>query len=174
MVVLIGVALAIDVDPAVRWWFVAALVLSMLGDVFLMLPDERLFVAGLGSFLLGHLAYIGGLWTDGVSAAPLSIGLALVLIAVVVVGRPVVRSVRRGDDPSMETPVIAYMAVISLMVASAMGTGEALAIVGAGLFYCSDSLIAWRRFVRPKPWQPLAIIVTYHVAQAGLVLSLAT
>ena len=46
--------------------------------------------------------------------------------------------------------------------------------IGAVLFYCSDALIAWRRFVRPKPWQPLVIIVTYHLAQAGLVLSLAT
>ena len=61
MVALIGVALALDpFDPAVRAWFVAALVLCLAGDVFLMLPQD-LFVAGLASFLLGHLCYVGGL-----------------------------------------------------------------------------------------------------------------
>ena len=47
-----------------RAWFVAALVLSLAGDVFLMLPKD-LFVFGLGAFLLGHLAYIVGLHVDG-------------------------------------------------------------------------------------------------------------
>jgi uncharacterized membrane protein YhhN len=46
--------------------------------------------------------------------------------------------------------------------------------VGAVLFYASDALIAWNRFVQPRPWMPLAIIVTYHVGQAALVLSLAS
>jgi len=36
---------------------IAALVLSLLGDVYLMLPEDR-FVAGLSSFLIAHLAYI--------------------------------------------------------------------------------------------------------------------
>ena len=59
MVALIGVAIALDpFDPAVRAWFVAALVLCLAGDVFLMLPQD-LFVAGLASFLLGHLCYVG-------------------------------------------------------------------------------------------------------------------
>jgi len=39
--------------------------------------------------------------------------------------------------------------------------------------FVSDSLIAENRFVRPLPWAPVAIIVTYHIAQAGLVWSLA-
>ena len=42
-----------------KWWFVAALVLCLLGDVVLMVPKD-LFVAGLGTFLVGHLLYIGG------------------------------------------------------------------------------------------------------------------
>jgi uncharacterized membrane protein YhhN len=66
------------------------------------------------------------------------------------------------------------MAAISLMLASAIGTAEALAIAGAALFYVSDALIAWERFVRPRAWHGLAIIVTYHLAQASLTLSLVT
>jgi uncharacterized membrane protein YhhN len=65
------------------------------------------------------------------------------------------------------------MLVISAMVSAALATGLALAIVGAALFFTSDTLIAWNRFVRPQPWMPLAIIVTYHAGQAGLVVSLA-
>ena len=53
-----------------RAWFVAALVLSLVGDVFLMLPQD-LFVFGLGSFLLGHIAYIVGMHVDGVDGRSL-------------------------------------------------------------------------------------------------------
>ena len=174
IILLMGVAATVDVDDgAVRGWFVAALALSMLGDVWLMLPRD-LFVPGLVSFLLAHIAFIVGLWVDGVSFLGLAIGLALAALAVIVVGGRVIRAVRAGDDPAMAVPVGAYMAVISLMVASAVGTEEPLAIGGAALFFCSDALIAWERFVRPQAWHRLAIIVTYHVAQTGLTLSLIT
>ena len=46
------------------------------------------------------------------------------------------------------------------------------AIVGAGLFYVSDALIAWNRFVAETRHGRVAIMVTYHLAQVGLVLSL--
>jgi uncharacterized membrane protein YhhN len=74
----------------------------------------------------------------------------------------------------MAPPVAAYMVVISAMVASAIGTAEPLAVGGAVLFYTSDALIAWERFVASRRWHRLAIIVTYHLAQAGLALSLLT
>ena len=174
IVLLIGVALALDVDDTMaRNWFIAALVLSLIGDVCLMLPSD-VFVPGLVAFLLGHVAYIAGLWTRGVEGGALALGVVVVLGAIVFVGRPIVRAVRAGPEPEMGIPVIAYMVVISAMLASAIGTWIALAIVGAGLFYSSDAMIAWERFVRPRPFHRLAIIVTYHVAQAALVLSLAT
>ena len=45
MVPLIAAAFTIDaVDSSMRTWFVVALVLSLAGDVFLMLPNEDLFV----------------------------------------------------------------------------------------------------------------------------------
>lgn len=172
MVLLIGLAASIDVDDgSARAWFIAALVLSMLGDVFLMLSRE-LFVAGLASFLLAHLAFIAGLWARGVSGYGFAIGVLLAAIAVAVVGLRIVRAVRAGDHPDLALPVTAYMIAISLMVASAIGAGEAFAIGGAALFFCSDALIAWERFVRSRPWHRLAIIVSYHAAQAGLTLSL--
>ena len=165
-------ALALDpADPSVRTWFVAALVLSLLGDVFLMLPQD-VFVPGLVAFLFGHIAYIVGLHVDGVDRTRATVGALLVLVALATVGRTVLRAVRAGDEPEMQGPVVAYMAVISLMVVSAVGVGHPAGVAGAALFYASDSLIAWNRFVRASRRGRLAVIVTYHLAQTGLVLSL--
>lgn len=172
MVALVGVALALEPTAAGRRdWFVAALVLSVLGDVFLMLPRD-LFVAGLGSFLLAHIAYVVGFRVDGGSAGAWALAAIAVLAVDVVLARPVLAAVRR-EHRDLMVPVVAYMLVISAMVSAALATGVAVAIVGAVLFFASDTLIAWNRFVAPRRWMPLAIIVTYHVGQTGLVLSLA-
>jgi uncharacterized membrane protein YhhN len=168
------VAAAATLDPGdgtVRTWFVAALVLSLLGDVFLMLPQD-LFVFGLASFLLGHVAYIVGMSVDGLHAGGVGLGLVLVSLAAATVGIVILRAVAAGEERALLGPVAVYMAVISAMVVCAFGTGHATAIAGALLFYVSDALIAWNRFVRETKHGRLAIIVTYHLAQTGLLLSL--
>jgi uncharacterized membrane protein YhhN len=170
LVLLIGVAVTLDpVDPAIRVAMVVGLVLSLAGDVFLMLP-ERWFVAGLGAFLLGHIAYVVGLQLAPTSVAWSVVGIVVVLGAVAVVGRRIVAGVRAGDHPELAVPVIAYLVVISAMVISAFGTTAAWAIVGASLFYASDATLAWNRFLEPRRFGPLAVIVTYHLGQVGLVL----
>ena len=167
LVGLIGVALTIvPEDESMRTWFVVALVLSLAGDVFLMLPRD-LFVAGLASFLLGHVAYVVGF--GPAQAWPWILGVAVVGAAV---GTPIIRALRRDGHGELLGPVLAYMAVISLMVACAIGEGDPRAIAGAALFMASDSLIAWNRFVRPLAWAPVTIMVTYHLGQALLVLGL--
>jgi uncharacterized membrane protein YhhN len=172
MVFLIALATALDVhDPSVRNWFVLALVLSMVGDILLMLPSDR-FVFGLAAFLLAHLAYIVGLWMKGIDVLSLVVGLAIAGLAAVVIGGRILTAINARDQRDMLAPVRVYMIVISVMLASAVGTAEAFAIAGAALFYVSDALIAWDRFVRPRAWHALTIIVTYHVAQASLTLSL--
>lgn len=176
MVFLIAAALTLDpADDAARVALVVALVLSTLGDVFLMLPGRQpgtsgpnLFVAGLASFLLGHIAYVVGFILLG---QEVFVGLVPVALLVALVGRPVVAGVRASSEPELTIPVMAYIAVISAMVLVAFGTGDVRAAVGAALFAGSDSLIAWERFVTKRPWAPVTIIVTYHLAQALLVLS---
>jgi uncharacterized membrane protein YhhN len=174
MVVLIAAALALDpVDGAQRWWFVAALVLSLAGDVFLMLPQD-LFVPGLASFLLGHVAYIVGLWIGDTSTVGLVVGLVLVAVALPVLGVRILAAVRSGDEPELLAPVAVYVAVISAMVVSAGASGQWVALAGAVSFYASDAMIAWGRFLRPIPHGRLAVMVTYHLAQLALVVSLTT
>lgn len=172
MVMLFAAALALDVDNAtVHTWFLIAIVLCLAGDVFLMLPQD-LFVFGLAAFLLGHIAYIVGMFSDDIDGTRFGIGALLVLVALAVIGTRVLRGVKAGSERELAGPVVAYMGVISLMVASAIGTGHPSAIGGAAFFYASDALIAWNRFIQETPHARLVIMVTYHVAQFGLVLSL--
>ena len=173
MVWLIAAALAIDpVDGTARSWFVAALVCSLAGDVFLMLPRD-LFVPGLASFLVGHLAYIVGLRFLGSSAGGFLAAVVLVGIAVPLLGTRIIGAVRAGDEPEMALPVSAYIVVISGMVLAAGGSGVPLALGAAVCFYASDAMIAWTRFIADWRHGRVAVMVTYHLAQIGLVVALA-
>lgn len=169
---LIGVAVALEpADAAQRAWFVAALVLSAVGDVALLPPRER-FAAGLGAFLLAHVAYVTGFVTAGVSGPAVLVGGAVVAVLCLAGGGRVLTAVRAGGEPGLTVPVGVYIVVLAAMVTAAVGHGRVVAVVGALAFLVSDGMIAWNRFVRRLPGAPVAIMVTYHVGQAALVLSL--
>jgi uncharacterized membrane protein YhhN len=173
---LVGVACTLDpVHADMRVAFVVALVLSLAGDVFLMLPEDRWFLPGLASFLLAHLAYVVGFAVGPGTGGELAVGALIAAVVAVPLGVRLLRAVRR-TSPALAGPVGAYVTVIAAMVACATGWGNAWAVVGAWLFFASDALIGETRFVRPGEadarWGRLAVIVTYHLGQAGLVLSL--
>jgi uncharacterized membrane protein YhhN len=169
LVALVGVAVALDPnDPTVRAWFVAALVCSLAGDVFLMFDR---FQPGVAAFALAHLAYGGGFVASGLEPVGLVVGAVVVAAGVATLGRHIVAAVRR-TSPEDAVPVTAYVGIISVMVLAAWGSLEPLAIAGALIFYASDACIAWSRFIDPFPRHRLAIMSTYHVGQALLVLSL--
>lgn len=171
MLGLLGVALTISAPESVRLWFLAALVFSLLGDVFLMLPRER-FIEGLASFLVAHVLFVVGL-TQAFSAWLFVAGsMVVVILAALLVGVPLVRAIRSGSSPALVLPVVAYMGAISLMVMAAFGTGVVLAIAGGLLFFASDSILGWNRFVAPIKQGRIATMVTYHSGQTLLVLSM--
>lgn len=169
---LIGVAVALEpADPVVRAWFVAALVLSLAGDVFLLGAD-RWFVPGLAAFLAGHLAYVGGFlaadtWRWWAAAVAALGGIVLMVTA----GRTIVRAAADRSS-SLRLPVAGYVVVICSMGVAAAAAGNPWAVAGAMLFVVSDTILGWNRFVAVARWAPLAVMVTYHLAQVGLVLSL--
>ena len=169
-------AAACLLDPAAgagarRGWFVAALLFSLAGDVLLMLDDVAdLFVFGLAAFLVGHCCYIAGFFTQGPALAALAIAGVVVVAVIAPIAMRILRALTA--EPALRPPVVAYMVVIATMLATAIATGNVVAAVGAGLFVWSDSMIAWNRFVRPFGWADVGIMVTYHLGQAGLVLSL--
>lgn len=177
LLLLIGVAVLLDpIDPTIRTWMVIGLVFSLAGDVFLLGP-EKLFVGGLASFLIAHIAYVVGLLQGPRSLGWSVVGLVVVVIAIAVVGRPIVAGARSHPvhgDPTMVGPVIAYLVVISAMVVASFGTASIVAVVGASLFYASDAILAWNRFIERRRFGPVAVMVTYHLGQAGLVAWLVT
>ena len=174
LVALIVAACVLDPAAAAdsrRTWFVVALCFSLAGDVLLMLDEWRdLFVFGLAAFLVAHIAYIVGFFTD----PPGALAWFVAAVVVVVVLGPVARRIllATASEPELRVPVAVYILVISVMVATALATGNVVAAAGAVLFAASDSMIAWNRFVRPIRHADVAIMVTYHLGQAGLVLSL--
>ena len=169
---LVAAACTIDLRQAgVRPWFVAALVLSLIGDVLLMLEPQK-FVGGLGSFLLAHIVYVVGFIAIGVHGPALEI----TAVAVVAVTAPVARMIMNGvrdRAPELRAPVALYMTVIATMVICAGGSELALGVIGAATFAFSDSLIAYTRFVQPRREAGVAIMITYHLGQLGILLSLA-
>jgi uncharacterized membrane protein YhhN len=178
IVALIAAALLADGAPSsVRAWFVAALALSLVGDVALLL-DERWFIVGLGAFLLAHLAYIGGMVQLDLTWAW---GVLIVVIAILLIGPRLLTAVKAGH-PTMLVPVLCYLVVISAMAITAWCTGEPWLILAAMLFFASDAMLGWGRFVTPArspesgshPLGALAVMVTYHAAQACFVIWLAT
>jgi uncharacterized membrane protein YhhN len=172
LVLLIAAAVALEpADPAVRAWFVLALALSLAGDVALLAP--RGFVAGLAAFLLAHVAYTVGFVVGGLAPPALAVGAVSMLAFDLVVGPRLVRALRAGGRSGLAGPVVAYIAAISMMVATAAGSLEPVALAGAILFAASDTLLAEGRFVRPVRHGDLAVIVLYHLGQGLLVLSLA-
>lgn len=174
LVALIVVALALDpANSGRRAWFIAALVLSLLGDVLLMLPSDQ-FVAGLAAFLAGHVCYVVGFWLDPPSGVAVLLAAVVVVAVVSPVAARIVRGLQESGNRELTGPVVAYVSVISAMVISAIATGNVAAAVGAVSFAVSDTMIAWDRFVRSFRAAPVAIMVTYHAGQALLVASLLT
>ena len=170
MVALVAMVLALDpATPAVRSWFVVALICSMAGDIFLMVPKD-LFVPGLVAFLLGHIAYVAGLVIGHQSLPLTGLGLVFVVLAITFILPRLLPAVRAAE-PGLVPPVVVYMVVISSMVIAAWGTSVVLAIAGACLFYASDATLAWNRFVHEYPRGRLAVMTTYHLGQVGLALA---
>lgn len=166
----IGIALAApDAAPAYQRWIVAALVLSLCGDVALMFEGNRAFVAGLGSFLVAHGAFAAA-FLQGV-AAPDPPG----WLAAIVVYAAAMLFVLLPRAGALKVPVLLYCFALAALVFSAaarhaaLGDGDSrLALAGALLFLLSDSALGWRRFVG-RYWHPQAVILSTYWAAIGLI-----
>ncbi len=173
MVLLIAAAVLLHPDSqGERALFIVALVLGLAGDVLLMLPDHYL-IPGIAAFLAGHLAYAAGFRFGGFAIFGLVAGLVIVAATAVLFLRRVLSAVESGGRAQLRNPVIAYAIVISLMTMSATASGNLVAAAGGLLFFFSDVIFAWYRFVKPVRWGQPVNIVMYQAGQALLVLSLA-
>lgn len=132
-------------------WILAGLVLSAIGDVLLIPKGAKaFFLAGLVSFLLGHLAYTGAFALRGLEIRSAAAAAAPVAGASMVALRYLWPHVQR-KAPALQYPVLVYVAIISTMVVCAAGTvgkaGNLAILIGAAMFYASDLAVARQRFV---------------------------
>jgi len=153
----------------------AGLSLSVAGDVFLMLPRDR-FIAGLASFLAGHLCYIAAFSSDA------SFGSAIHWwLPFFAAGAAVLASLWGKLPASLRWPVLAYLLVIATMAGQATGRWIELrdaaalsAAVGAALFVISDAVLAIDRFGRQFHAARAVTLATYYAAQLLIALSAAS
>ncbi|QIK66145.1 lysoplasmalogenase [Nocardioides sp. HDW12B] len=142
----------------VRRATLAAQLLSGCGDVALLGRGKRPFLAGLGSFLAAHGAYVVG-FTSLRSPAPLdpaaTRGPRLAAAAFLVAGPVLARAAGR-TSPGLRTPVLVYAGALCGMVATASRIGppaDAAArrqvVAGTALFLVSDGLLGTREFLLP-------------------------
>lgn len=155
---------------------VAALALSATGDFFLSHEGERNFLAGLGSFLIAHIAFIALFLTHPLSPLPSQIMLmgvwagTLVLIAAILISL-------WPHLAKMKIPVFIYAIAIGAMNIAAWATGqEAMLLVGVVLFVISDAVLAHELFVWKNPKTRLsasyAVWFSYFTGQALILVSL--
>lgn len=165
--------LALGQGPALPLLLLAAaFFFSSAGDLFLALKgDARNFMRGLGAFLVSHLFYIAVMVP--LATGPDTLALKAVSLAVGLAALAVYWSIaaRLG---SMKLPVGAYLAVILVMVLTALAIPEAAPILGLGavLFMFSDSIIALDKFRGPIPGRGILVWTTYYGGQVLMALPL--
>jgi uncharacterized membrane protein YhhN len=159
--------------------FGVGILFSMAGDIFLMFSD-RWFIAGLLSFLLAHISYIIGFNLPLPNVSPVwSVGIAIVLaLSVGRVLKRIVAGLQEKGLRRLAAPVVLYGTVITIMLLSAMltffrvewnATASLLAAIGAFLFYLSDIILAWNKFVAPIKNGRMMNIIAYHLGQIALI-----
>ncbi|KAJ2716290.1 hypothetical protein H4R19_000730 [Coemansia spiralis] len=138
----------------------AGLLFSALGDVFLMVPGDDMFVPGLLSFLVAHVLYAASFkarirfsW----AAVPLGVFAATMAFHL----QPGVAH----EAGVVQAGVVVYILAITGMAYKAILTGNPVLTAGTLLFCVSDAILAWAKFVRPHAWSELGVMATYYAAQ---------
>jgi uncharacterized membrane protein YhhN len=130
------------------------------------------FLVGLASFLLGHIAWIVAFARHGVHSWQLLAGLLVVAGGTSLVLPRVLRGARTAGGDVLAAAVGVYSAALAVMVVFAFGTTAVATAVGGALFLASDATLAWDRFVRRLLRGQVIVMVTYHLAQALLLIGL--
>jgi uncharacterized membrane protein YhhN len=155
--------------PQVRRLVIAGLLLSLLGDVLLLWPQEG-FVPGLVAFLVAHVIYIRAFTRQHRFAAQ-----PAALAAYALVAGAILAFLWSHVPPGLRIPVAAYVLALTAMAAQTAVVGLAThgegrlrahgLMLGGALFMASDAVLAVNRFALPLPAAGLWILATYWAAQ---------
>jgi uncharacterized membrane protein YhhN len=157
-------------------FIIIGLLFCLGGDVFLALPQNRMFLFGLISFLLGHVCYvIGFVWIS----VPSKMTLIGVIVTMLLGG--LIYVWLKPHLGSMKKPVMAYIFVISCMFIGAWSvlgmpqqpfTARLLVFAGAASFYVSDIFVARDRFLKSAFINRLLGLPLYYLAQFMIAFSI--
>lgn len=172
----IFVAIALLAGPptsAAAWALLAAIILSFVGDLFLIDRAARIFRIGILAFLLAHVAFVAAFVALGVGWGWAALALVPLVANALVVARWILPKV----DATLRASVIAYILVITTMVALACGAtargAPPMLLVAAIAFYANDILVARDRFVTRTWINRLIGLPLYYGAMALFALHVA-
>lgn len=143
-----------------------ALAWSFLGDVLLIPKGSRpAFLLGIAAFLMSHLGYVMVFRLRGLDLTAMLIA----ALPLALVGWLIWRWLAPRVTGAMRIAVQLYIAVITLMVACAIGTvahtWHVLPLLAATLFWLSDITVARQRFVVRSFWNRAIGLPLYFAAQ---------
>ena len=152
---------------------VAALVFSMIGDVFLSNKgaNEHFFVFGIGAYLFAHIGYGAfALFYGKMDWLALGVLLLGYLVYYLVKLRPAV------DEPLLSAAVLCYLIVSCATLAAAIGMQQPAATrwlyaVGITLIVLSDTFISFNEFLAYRTFNGL-ILPTYYLAHISITLAI--
>ncbi|WP_291779617.1 lysoplasmalogenase [Cecembia sp.] len=156
-----------------RKTIIAALIFSWLGDTLLMFP--KMFLYGLGAFLMAHICYIIGFKVA--QKQPFRVGkvdfirLFFLNFPIYLFAAFVYFFIRNGLG-EMKIPVVAYLIVIVMMATTARerfkNTNEISfwqVMIGAAFFLVSDGILAVNMFSNTFQEAGVLVMGTYVIAQ---------
>jgi uncharacterized membrane protein YhhN len=148
------------------------LILGAVGDVCLLRASKTFFMAGLVSFLLGHVAYVVAFTALPLAAVPAFVAAAVMAVFMFFIGRWVF-----PHAPDMRVPIGLYMLVIAVMCVVAIGAGAAgapwMIPAGAVMFTASDIAVVRDRFIAKGLVNRLWGLPLYYAAQLVIAWSIA-
>lgn len=158
-----------------------ALTLCALGDYLLARDSEATFLAGVGAFAMGHLAYVAlFLTTPGALIQNLSNSPYLYVIVLLCLYGAAMMALLFRKAGDLRFAVMGYVPVILSMGVAALAVPAVGPLVwvlpAAVLFMVSDSILASELFLLPETHPlrrvtPYAVWATYWLAQLGFFLA---
>lgn len=158
--------------------FGLALVFSLAGDVLLMMPP-RWFIWGLFSFLAAHIVYLAAFNPSQPPLIPMIVLLVIAGALMISILPRLLRNIRiKPGARRLRVATAFYSVFLTLMAISAVLTlfrpewkpaAAALAASGGLLFFTSDNLLAYDRFVKPVRYGRLMVRISYHLGQIALI-----
>ena len=148
-----------------------ALIFGMSGDLFIIFDNKFLF--GLASFLIGHILYITYFLLGDIKLNLYATLFISVVTAVTLVGMYFTKN--KEFKNILIPPIVIYTSILAFALITAISydltkySKLLFFSIGLGLFFISDGLLSFDKFVRKFKFTYIFILATYYLAQTLIV-----